>query len=164
MRPLGPPAMLLEPGRRPATPRNLKECTISANIGTSPAATPTRPSVRNKVGLVLAVIYSLISIAAALGSSSGSGLANATSPPTAVLIAVGVLGLITLAAAVWSWSTGSRIGARIGAFAMVISALTSVPAFLAAGVTAGVVARVTAGIVWAIVTVVLVLSRPSTMA
>lgn len=135
---------------------------MSANVGTSPAATHTRPSVRNKVGLVLAVIYSLISLLAAFGSGSGS--ANATSPPTAVLIAVGVLGLIILVAAVWSWSTGSRIAARIGAFAMVISALSSVPAFLAAGVTAGVVARVTAGIVWAIVTIVLVLSRPSTMA
>lgn len=135
---------------------------MSTNVGTSPAVTTTRPSIKNKVGLVLAVIYSLINLLAAFGSGFRSTApANA---PTAILIAVAALGLIILVAAVWSWRTGSRIAARIGAFAMVISALSSVPAFLAAGVTAGVVARVTAGIVWAIVTIVLVLSRPSTMA
>jgi hypothetical protein len=121
----------------------------------------TRLSARNKVGLVLCGLLGLgdvVGMATVGQQAPGGGAA----PPTVVLIAAGVLGIITVAAVVHTWRTRSRVGSRITAGSRILSALTAVPAFFVDGVSGGLVAVAGVGIVLTLVAVWLVLAPTGT--
>jgi hypothetical protein len=124
-------------------------------------ATATRAalSTKNKVGLVLAALLGLADIAGVFATPEPA--AGEQGPPAAVLVAAGVLGLVTIAAVVWTWRTGNRVGSRVIAAARILSAVTALPAFFVEDVPAGLVAAAAAGVVVTVVTVWLVLSPPS---
>jgi hypothetical protein len=124
-------------------------------------ATATRAalSTKNKVGLVLAALLGLADIVGVFATPEPA--AGEQGPPAAVLVAAGVLGLVTIAAVVWTWRTGNRVGSRVIAAARILSAVTALPAFFVEDVPAGLVAAAAAGVVVTVVTVWLVLSPPS---
>jgi hypothetical protein len=76
---------------------------------------------------------------------------NEPGPPAEVMIAGGVLGVITLVAVVYTVRTASRI----------LSMLTSLPAFFVPEVPAGLVALAAARVVLTLHRVHLVLARPA---
>jgi hypothetical protein len=117
-----------------------------------------RLSVKNKIGLGLALLFGLLDLGSPFGPT---GSPDEPGPPMAVLIASAVLGLITIIAAIWTWRTASRAGARIVAGSRILSILGALPAFFVSGVPAVVVAMVAVSVVLTVVTVVLVLSKPA---
>ncbi|MCF2531643.1 hypothetical protein [Yinghuangia soli] len=114
---------------------------------------------KNKIGLGLAVFLGLIGATSFFGAPGGEG--DSEGPPQGVLIADGVLGVITLIAVVYAWRTADRTGSRIVAGSRILAAVTSLPAFFVEGVPAFVVALVAVLVVVTAVTVALVLSRPA---
>jgi hypothetical protein len=113
---------------------------------------------KNKAGLVLCGLLGAADVAslAALGQRHS----DSAGPPTAVLVAAAVLGLVTLVTVILTWRTGSRLGARITAVARILSALTSVPAFFVNNVGSGFIAAAGAAIIVTVVAIWLLLSRP----
>jgi hypothetical protein len=125
----------------------------------SPLAAPAREaSTRNKIGLVLAVLFGLADIASPFTPVSADD--GEAGPPMFVLVADGVLGIITVVAAVFAWRGANRVAARIVAGTRILSVLTALPAFFVSGVPAPVVALVAASVVLTVVCVVLVLAPP----
>jgi hypothetical protein len=122
-------------------------------------ATRAAASTRNKVGLVLAALLGLADLVGMLATPEPAS--GEQGPPAAVLVAGGVLGIVTIAAAVWTWRTGNRVGSRVVAAARVLSAVSALPAFFVEDVPPGLVAMASAGVVLTVVTVWLVLSPPS---
>jgi len=122
-----------------------------------PAA--VRRSPRTLAGLILAGLLGLFDMASLLAIPN---LADSTEPgpPPEVLIADSVLGLITVAAVVWMFRTGSRTAARVICGSRILSALTALPAFFVPGVPAPFVLMAAAGVVLTVVCVYLVLARP----
>jgi hypothetical protein len=116
-------------------------------------------TVRNKIGLVLATVLGLGDIVGLFAIPSPA--AGEEGPPVAVLIAAGILGVITLIAVVWTWRGGDRVAARIVAGTRILSAVTSLPVFFVGDVPAGLMAVASVGIVLTLIAVWLVLSRPS---
>ncbi len=112
---------------------------------------------KNKTGLVLCGLLAAADIAS-LAALSQRGTDNG--PPAAVLVANAVLGVLTIAAVIFTWRTRSRLGARIAAAARVLSALTAVPAFFVDDVSTGFVAGAGAAVVVTLVAIWLLLSRP----
>ena len=110
-----------------------------------------------KVGLVIASLLAVSDLTAPFMPAPPEAT---NGPPMAVLIAGAVLGLITLAAVVYTWRTGNRLGARIVAGSRILSMIGALPAFFVDGIPAFIVAIVGLGVVLTIVAVVLVLSRP----
>jgi hypothetical protein len=89
-------------------------------------ATTTVVSTRQKVGLVLAGLYSAGNIPSVVlpnGSGSDEG------PPISVLALDTVLGVIGLVAVVIAWRSGSRVALRVAAGAVIVITLTALPAF-----------------------------------
>jgi hypothetical protein len=122
------------------------------------AGTTAPLSTRNRVGLVLAALLGVVDIVSIFATPEPA--AGEQGPPAAVLIAAGVLGVVTIAAAIWTWRTGNRIGSRVIAAARILSAVSALPAFFVEDVPAGLVAAAAAGVVITVVTVWLVLSPP----
>jgi hypothetical protein len=129
--------------------------TAHTTAGTPVAA---RLSVKNKIGLGLALLFGVLDLSGPFGPT---GSPDEPGPPMAVLVAGAVLGLITIVAAIWTWRTASRTGARIVAGSRILSILGALPAFFVSGVPAIVVAMVAVSVVLTVVTVVLVLSKPA---
>ncbi len=113
---------------------------------------------RNKVGLGLAAVLGLLDISGIFGMSEPPP--GAEGPPPVVLIGGAILGLITIAAVIYTWRTGNRIGARVVAGTRILSLLAALPAFFVEGVPGFLVAQVAVFAVLTVVAVGLVLSRP----
>jgi hypothetical protein len=125
---------------------------------TTGAATRPALSAKNKTGLVIAAVLGVLDIVGMVATPEPAP--GEQGPPAAVLVAAGVLGVVTVVAAIWSLRTGNRIGSRIVAATRILSAVGALPAFFVEGVPAGLVALAAAGVVLTVVTVWLVLSPP----
>lgn len=114
---------------------------------------------RNKAGLALCGLLGAGDVAslAALGQRQ----TDSPGPPTAVLVAAAVLGLVTIATVIVTWRTGSRLGARITAVTRILSALTAAPAFFIDHVSSGFIAAAGATIIVTLVAIWLLLSHPA---
>jgi hypothetical protein len=111
-----------------------------------------RAVVLRRVGVVLAVLQAVGSIALAL-SDFGSGFGAVVA---AVMIGCGAL-VLALTVPVWR---GIGWAAVVVAVATLLSSLTGVPAFFIPGLPAAAVISASVGIVLAVVTAVLLLVRP----
>ena len=128
-----------------------------AGSTTSRMRATTSFGLKNKIGLVLCGLLGLAdtSSIALIGQLSP----GEPGPPAAVLVFAAVMGVVTVAAAVYTWRTRGRLGARIVAGSRVLSALTALPAFFVADVSPGLVAGAGAGILITLVGIWLLLSR-----
>ena len=116
-------------------------------------------STKNHIGLVLAVLLGASDVAS-LAQLAGAQDSGAVGPPVAVLVLDGVLGVVTVLAAVAAWTRFHRRAAvRLGALARVLSAVTALPAFFVSGVPSGVVVLVAVFVLVTLVDVWLLLSR-----
>lgn len=115
-------------------------------------------SKRNKIGLALCGLLGLGDTVGlvALGADS-----TASGPPDGVIVAGGVLGIVTLIAVFYTWRTGNRLGSRIVSGARILSATTALPAFFVDDVSGTLIAVAGVGIVVTLVAIWLVLSRPA---
>ena len=119
-----------------------------------------RLSTKNKIGIGLAVLLALADVLGVLAIPALAA-SGEPGPPPEVMIACGVLGVITLAAVFPTVRAASRTGARIVCASRILSALTSIPAFFVPDVPAELVLFAAAGIVLTLVCVFLVLARPA---
>lgn len=110
-----------------------------------------------KIGYWLCVILGVLDLSSLLLTPSPG--AGEEGPPLEVLIFDSVMGLITVAAAVWVFRSGARNGVRIMAASRILSAITALPAFFVADVPPQLVALGAGGVVVTIVAVVLLMSR-----
>jgi hypothetical protein len=110
---------------------------------------------RAKVGFWLAVVLGVVDIASLLIPTQPDG----QGPPLSVTIFSGVMGVITVVAAVVVGRSGSRIAVRVMAVARILSGLTAVPAFFEPDVPPIFVAFAAAIVVLTVVAVVLLMSR-----
>lgn len=94
---------------------------------TSASGTNTRPgtTTKQRIGLVLAMIYGLANIPGFLAGEPDPGEEG---PPLAILVVGSVLGVIALVGAIWAWR-GNRVALRLAAGAMILITLTGLPAF-----------------------------------
>jgi hypothetical protein len=88
------------------------------------SATGTRPAGKQRVGLVLAGLYSLVNIPSVLIPTPDDGDA----PPFGILVVGTVVGLVGVVATVAAWR-GSSLALRIAAGCIIVATLTAVPAF-----------------------------------
>ena len=121
---------------------------------TSTALTGTRPGVttKQKVGLVLCILYSLGNIPSVLFPTPD----GEEGPPFAILAIGSVLGVIGLAGAIMAWR-GNRVALRVAAGAIIVITLTGLPAFFV-DVPMAIKALVGFSVVLTVVTVVLMFS------
>jgi hypothetical protein len=143
----------------PASPVSFSrwENVMSTQLGTTAPARPAL-SVRNKVGLVLAILAALWDVAFAL-IFRGHG-PDTAGPPMAVLIGGTALAPVTIIAAISMWVSRNRVGGRIVAGTRILWLVGAIPAFLIPGTPAPALLVVAAGVVGTIVCVMLVLARP----
>lgn len=116
---------------------------------------------RNKAGLVVCGLLGLADTSNIALLLAGGSDSDSPGPPAAVLVFGAVMGLVTLAAVVFTWRSGDRLGARVVAGSRVLSALTAVPAFFVDDVSPALVAGAGAGMVVTLVGIWLLLSRPT---
>lgn len=140
------------PHRRPQHPYG------GTDMGATQAVGPTL-SRKNKVGLGLAAALGLLDMTNVAGIPASDS--DTPGPPTGVLVADVVLGLITVVAVVYTWRTANRTGSRVVAGSRILSAITALPALFVTGVPAWVVPVVSVLIVVTVVVIALVLSRPA---
>lgn len=114
---------------------------------------------RNKAGLMLAGALGALSATSVFFTPGDD--ADSAGPPIGVLVADGMLGLITVVAVVYTWRTANRTGSRVVAGSRILSAVTSLPAFFVDDVPALVVVLVALLVVLTAVATALVLSRPA---
>lgn len=112
---------------------------------------------KNKVGLVIAGLLGLVDMANVVDLSSAD---DHPGPPVAILAMDAVLGLVTVAAVIYTFRTGTRAGSRIAAASRILSAFTAVPAFFVTGVPAPLVAAAATFVVLTVLCVALLLARP----
>jgi hypothetical protein len=110
-------------------------------------------STRQKVGLVLAAVMSIINIPSVFFPAPDGD----EGPPLAVLAVNSVLGIIGLVAVVIAWRTGSRAAIRVAAGTLILNAITALPAFFV-DVPAGLKAAVGASVLVTLLAVVLMFS------
>ena len=110
-------------------------------------------SKRQKVGLVLAGIYSALNILGVLFPTPD----GQDGPPIGILIIDAVLGLVGLVAVIIMWRTGNRAALRVAAGAIIIMTLTALPAFFVE-VPAGIKLLVGVAVLITIAAVVLMFS------
>jgi len=122
---------------------------------TMTTATPVRSrrTTKQKVGLVLCFLNSLMSLPSFLLGDPSPGEVG---PPEAVLILASVLGVVGCIATVLAWR-GSGLALRIAAGTIIINTLTSLPAFFV-DVSLGIKVLVAFGVVLCVVTLVLMFS------
>ena len=120
---------------------------------TAVTSTSARVNGKQKVGLVLAALFSLISIPSVLEGSPEPGKDG---PPLAILVVGSVLGVIGLVAAVLAWR-GQRVALRVCAGAIIVNTITGLPAFFV-DVPMGIKALVGFGVVMTVVITVLLFS------
>ncbi len=85
----------------------------------------SRTTTKQKVGLVLAMLYGLGNIPGFLAGEPDPGEEG---PPLAILVIGSILGTIMLVGAIWAWR-GNRVALRVAAGAMILVTLTGLPAF-----------------------------------
>ncbi len=86
--------------------------------------TGTALNTRNKIGLALAGLISLVNVPSALeGTPDGE-----VGPPMVVLYLDTVVGVIGLVAVVVAWRSGSRVALRLAAACLVVALVTALPA------------------------------------
>ena len=110
-------------------------------------------SKRQKVGLVLAGLYSALNILGVLFPTPDGQVG----PPIGILIIDSVLGLLGLVAVIVTWRTGNRAALRVAAGAIIIMTLTALPAFFV-DVPAGIKLLVGVAVLITIAAVVLMFS------
>lgn len=88
-------------------------------------ARATGISTAQRVGLVLAALYSLSNIPSFLIPGTPDG---EDGPPTEILVATSVLGVIGLVAAIWAWR-GNAVALRVAAGAVILMTVSGLPAF-----------------------------------
>ena len=115
---------------------------------------PNTLSRRNRAGLVLAGLLGLADAASLLFTTPEGEVG----PPLAVLAVGTVVGLVTLAAVVAAWRTGSRTALRVTAGSRIVSVILGLPAFLVDEVPPALVAVSAVGTALTVVAVVLVLA------
>lgn len=108
---------------------------------------------RQKVGLLLAGIYSAFNIAGVLLPTPD----GQDGPPMGILVVDSLLGVVGLVAVIITWRTGNRGALRVAAGAIIIMTLTALPAFFV-DVPAGIKLLVGAFSLLTIVAVVLMFS------
>jgi hypothetical protein len=125
---------------------------------TTMTAPDTIPGTRQKVGLVLAGIYSLVNIPSALFPTPD----GEEGPPFFILALGTALGVVGLVAVVAAWR-GHAIANRVAAGAIIVTTLTALPAFFVSGIPAAIRILVGVTVVWTVATVYLMFSpsRPS---
>lgn len=79
---------------------------------------------RNKVGLALAGLISLINVPSVLEPTPGGEVG----PPFVVMLADTVVGLVGLVAVIIAWRSGSRTAIRVAAACLVVALVTALPA------------------------------------
>ena len=116
--------------------------------------TPARrgTTIRQKVGLVIAALYSLTNIPSVLFQTPE----GQEGPPLAILAVGSILGVIGFFAAVWAWR-GNQVALRIAAGAIILVTLTALPAFFV-GVPMAIKALVAFSVVLTFIAVVLMFS------
>jgi hypothetical protein len=119
---------------------------------TALAGTRAPVTTKQKVGLVLCILYSLANIPSALFPTPD----GEEGPPLAILVVGSALGVIGLVAAVMAWR-GNRVALRVGAGAIIVITLTGLPAFFV-DVPMAIKALVGFSVVLTVVTVVLMFS------
>jgi len=128
----------------------------STTLAQAPAGTTTR----QKVGLVLCILYSLANIPSVLESAPD----GEEGPPMAILVVGSVLGVLGVVAGIMAWR-GNRVALRIAAGAIVVVTLTGLPAFFV-DVSMAIKALVGLSVVLTVVAVVLMFSgdrRPASV-
>lgn len=108
---------------------------------------------RQKVGLVLAGIYSAANIPSVLFPAPD----GEEGPPIGILAIGSVLGVVGLAAVILAWRTGNRAALRAAAGAVIIITLAALPAFFV-DVPAGIKLLVGVSVLLTIAAVVLMFS------
>jgi hypothetical protein len=120
---------------------------------TKSGRTGTRPGTGQKVGLVIAALYSLGNIPSAFMPTPD----GETGPPLFILAIDTVLGVVGLVAVVAAWR-GSALGARIAAGSIILITLTALPAFFVSGVPAAIRVLVGASVLVTVLAVYLMLA------
>ena len=121
---------------------------------------PAAPTTKQKVGLVICGLYSLLNIPSALVRTPD----GEEGPPLAILVMGSILGIIGLVTTVMAWR-GNRVALRVAAGCIIVMTLTGLPAFFV-DVPMAIKALVGFSVVLTIVAVVLMFSgrRPATLA
>lgn len=108
---------------------------------------------RQKAGLVIAALLSLVNVASAFFPTPE----GEEGPPFAVLVLGTILGVIGLVGVVIAWRTGSQAAFRVTAGALVINAISALPAFFV-DVPAGLKLAVAVSIIITVLGIVLMFS------
>ncbi len=116
-------------------------------------ATDVRPGTRQKVGIALAGVFSLLQIPSVLVPTPD----GEDGPPFFILVIGTVLGVVGVVAAVKAWR-GNSLANRILAGAIIVVTLTAQPAFFVEGIPAAVRILVGVSVAWAIAAVYLIFS------
>jgi hypothetical protein len=98
---------------------------MSTYSSTSHPVTAAGTTTKQKVGLVLAMLYGLANIPSFLAGDPDPGESG---PPLAILVISSILGAIALVAAIWAWR-GNRVALRVSAGATILITLSGLPAF-----------------------------------
>lgn len=88
------------------------------------ASTGSGLSTKQKVGVILCILYSLSNVPSVL-EAPADGEAG---PPMAILVVDTVLGVVGIVAGVMAWR-GNRVALRVAAGAIIVLTLTGLPAF-----------------------------------
>jgi hypothetical protein len=91
---------------------------------TASTATRLRPTTKQKVGLVIAGLFSLANIPSVLVPTPE----GETGPPFGILVIGTLVGVVGIVATVAAWR-GSALALRIAAGAIIVATLTAIPAF-----------------------------------
>jgi hypothetical protein len=113
-----------------------------------------RTTTKQKVGLVLAGLYSLGQLPSVLTAPAD----GETGPPVSILVVDTLLGVIGLVAVVLAWR-GNRVALRVAAGALILITLTGLPAFFV-DVPMAVKALVGVSVLLTVLAVVLMFSGP----
>ena len=121
-------------------------------------ATDNQPGTRQKVGIALAGVYSLLQLPGLfLPTPEGE-----EGPPFFILVLGALLGVVGVVAAFRAWK-GSSAATRILAGVIIVVTLTALPAFFVEGIPAGIRILVGISVVWTVAAVYLMFSpsRPN---
>jgi hypothetical protein len=108
---------------------------------------------RQKAGLVIAGLLSLVNVASAFFPTPD----GQEGPPFAVLVLGTILGVVGLVGVVIAWRTGNKAAFRVAAGALVINLITALPAFFV-DVPAGLKLAVAVSILVTVLSIVLMFS------